>query len=68
VPTAATARDRLLLALKRHHPQHFRGGLCARVLAPRGGDQGRASQAGPVPLRRSVQHRCGRGLEGTRAR
>jgi hypothetical protein len=28
IPTAATSRDRLLVALKRHHPQHFQA-VCA---------------------------------------
>jgi hypothetical protein len=34
IPTAATARDRLLLALKRDHPEHF-AAVCALKLSPR---------------------------------
>lgn len=34
VPTAATARDRLLLALKRHHAEHF-ATVCALEYSPR---------------------------------
>ena len=34
IPTAATARDRLLLALKRDHPEHF-AAVCALELSPR---------------------------------
>jgi hypothetical protein len=34
VPTAATARDRLLLALKRHHPEHFMA-VCNFECSPR---------------------------------
>jgi hypothetical protein len=34
VPTATTARDRLLLGLKRHHPEHF-AAVCALDCSPR---------------------------------
>jgi len=34
LPTAATARDRLLLALKRHHPGHFKA-VCECRISPR---------------------------------
>ena len=34
VSTATTARDRLLLGLKRHHPEHF-AGVCALECSPR---------------------------------
>jgi hypothetical protein len=34
IPTAATARDRLLLALKRHHPEHF-AAVCDLEGSPR---------------------------------
>ena len=34
IPTAATARDRLLLALKRHHPEHFTA-VCNLECSPR---------------------------------
>jgi len=34
IPTAATARDRLLLALKRHHPGHF-SAVCDCRISPR---------------------------------
>jgi hypothetical protein len=34
VPTATTARDRLLLGLKRHHPEHF-AAVCALECSPR---------------------------------
>ena len=34
ISTAATARDRLLLALKRDHPEHF-AAVCALKLSPR---------------------------------
>jgi hypothetical protein len=34
VPTATTARDRLLLALKRHHPEHF-AEVCSLECSPR---------------------------------
>lgn len=34
VPTATTARDRLLLVLKRHHPQHF-AAVCDLECSPR---------------------------------
>ena len=35
IPTAATARDRLLLALKHHHPGHFTA-VCECRISPRG--------------------------------
>lgn len=34
IPTATTARDRLLLALKRHHPEHF-AAVCDLECSPR---------------------------------
>src|SRR5262245_59391371 len=34
VPTATTARDRLLLGLKRHHPEHF-AAVCTLECSPR---------------------------------
>ena len=34
IPTATTARDRLLLALKRHHPEHF-AAVCKLECSPR---------------------------------
>jgi hypothetical protein len=45
IPTAATARDRLLLALKRDHPEHF-AAVCALELSPRAA----AVQAGLIAV------------------
>ena len=45
IPTAATARDRLLLALKRDHPEHF-AAVCALKLSPRAA----AVQAGLIAV------------------
>lgn len=65
VPTAATARDRLLLALKRHHPERF-AAVCALECSPReAAIRAGLIKVGPSPLRWSVQHRRGGGPEGT---
>ena len=45
ISTAATARDRLLLALKRDHPEHF-AAVCALKLSPRAA----ALQAGVIAV------------------
>ena len=45
VPTATTARDRLLLGLKRHHPEHF-AAVCALECSPREATRWGALQLG----------------------